>query len=255
MRAPVSIRALIVSLHDVSPLTREPCTQIMAELAALGVRAASLLVIPDHHRRGRTVDDPTLCAWLREQESTGHEIVTHGYFHQRPARPSETLADRVTTRIYTAGEGEFLSEAAAAELYERGTTELRSAGLSPKAFIAPAWLLSEAAEQGLTRVGCEYTTRLHTVKDLQTGQLSDAQSLCWSVRAAWRRALSLGWNALLYERNQRADLLRVSIHPPDLRWPEIWRQIRGLIAEALRTRESLTYWQWISLHRSNPICT
>ena len=40
-------RALVVSLHDVSPRTRGACAEILRELAALGVPRCSLLVIPD----------------------------------------------------------------------------------------------------------------------------------------------------------------------------------------------------------------
>jgi predicted deacetylase len=67
----VSNRALIVSLHDVSPLTYAACMRIMPEFEALGVSRMSLLVIPDHHHRGHFAADSEFCDWLRAQAAGG----------------------------------------------------------------------------------------------------------------------------------------------------------------------------------------
>jgi predicted deacetylase len=243
------MRALVVSLHDVSPLTRERCAQIVAEL---GVPRLSLLVIPNHHGRGHVLDDAVLCDWLRARAVEGHEIVTHGYFHQRARREKETLVQRITTRVYTADEGEFydLDRVGASALIARASDELHRAQLHPHGFIAPAWLLSAEGEEALRELGCEYTTRLRTVSDLRTGRIFPAQSLCWSVRAAWRRALSIVWNAALYRRLENAPLLRIAVHPVDIEHPAIWAQIRRLIAAALRTREAMTYHEWVTHQRT-----
>ncbi len=248
------MRALVVSLHDVSPLTRERCERIVEDLAALGAVRLSLLVIPDHHGRGRVGEDAALCGWLRARAAEGHEIVTHGYFHRRARRGQESLVQKFTTRVYTAGEGEFydLDSGEAAELISRGNAELRELGLDPRGFIAPAWLLSVGAEKALRDLGCEYTTRLRTVSDLRTGEECETQSLCWSVRAGWRRAVSLAWNAVLNSRLEEADLLRISVHPPDIEHGAIWRQIRSFITDAMRTREGMTYLDWITRSREHP---
>src|SRR4051794_40564674 len=78
----MSGRALVISLHDVSPQTRAACAEILAQLAVLGVPRCSLLVIPDHHRRGHFLADAGCVTWLRVQAAAGHELVMHGYFHQ-----------------------------------------------------------------------------------------------------------------------------------------------------------------------------
>src|SRR5688572_15980822 len=100
-------RSLVVSLHDVSPHTFTECRKIVAELARIGVSRCSLLVIPDHHHRGHFLDDPDFCGWLKELVRQGHEAVIHGYFHQRPRRADESISAKLTTRVYTADEGEF----------------------------------------------------------------------------------------------------------------------------------------------------
>jgi predicted deacetylase len=114
-------RSLVVSLHDVSTVTRAECASILAELASLGIRQTSLLVIPDHHHRGHMLADPSFGEWLREQAASGHEIVIHGYHHRRTRREGENLGTRLTTRFYTADEGEFydLNRTAATDLVRK----------------------------------------------------------------------------------------------------------------------------------------
>ena len=202
-------RALVVSLHDISPRTRSVCVRAMEELTELGLRHASLLVIPDHHREGHIRNDLGLCVWLAKLAQAGHEIVVHGYYHQRPRRNTESLVEKATTRVYTADEGEFydLGRADARRLFCQARDEFQSAGLHATGFIAPAWLLSREAENALREEGCEYTTRLRTVLDLQRKRKYRSQSLVWSVRSPWRRRTSRVWNAFLFRRNARAPLL------------------------------------------------
>ena len=238
---------VVVSLHDVAPPTWETSAKILRELNRHGVHVCSLLVVPDYHHTGRATDDPKFVDWLRELEAAGHEIVIHGYFHERPAQQNETLRTRLLTKSYTSGEGEFydLDYAEALRRITRARDEFLAAGLQPRGFIAPAWLLSAEAEEALRELGCEYTTRLGSVSDLERGRVFQSQSLVWSVRSAWRRQVSRAWNALLFRRLAANPLLRISIHPVDLRHPQIWRQIRALVTRALADRKPLTYHAWL----------
>lgn len=236
-------RTVVVSLHDVSPRTMEPCARQLAEVTALGVSHCSLLVIPNHHGRGHVRESEACCAWLRAVEKDGHEIVTHGYFHQRPRRTAESWKTRLITGTYTAGEGEFfdLGETAARQCVARGNEELRAIGLHPTGFIAPAWLLSDGAEQALRSLGVAYTTRLRTVLNLRSNTTLHTQSLVWSVRNAWRRTVSQLWNAFLFQRLRNEPLLRISLHPVDMAHPAVWKQIQRLIAAALVDRVPRSY--------------
>jgi hypothetical protein len=246
--------SLVVSLHDVSPLTHADCAAILAELRSRGVPRTSLLVVPNHHSRAPMLDDLPFAAWLREQAAAGHEIVMHGYFHRRERRDRESLRARLTTRFYTADEGEFydLDRATATHLVTKAAAEFRRLDLEPRGFIAPAWLLSRDAENALRDAHCEYTTRLGTVVDLHTSRTFASQSLVWSVRSAWRRRVSLVWNAHLFGRLAANPLLRISIHPVDRQHPRVWQQIGELVTRALADREPLTYLAWVTRQRTAP---
>ena len=248
----MNTRSLVASIHDVSPFTRDSVDAILAGLGRVGVGRVSLLVVPDHHHRGAITADPSFGSWLRGLVAAGHEPVLHGYFHQRGRRPDESARTRFFTRLYTAGEGEFFDIPfdAARTLLARGRDQLaQCAGIAPEGFIAPAWLLSPEGEAAARDLGFAYTNRLKSVSDLATGHLHYSQSLCWSVRAGWRRAVSLAWNRSLFQALRSNSLLRISIHPPDIAHPAIWRQIQLLAARALEDRESIAYRDFVMRRR------
>lgn len=241
---------LVVSIHDVSPLTRDRVAEMLGDLSSLGVKKTSLLVIPNHHHRAPILEDGGFCRWLGEAGSDGHEIVLHGYFHKRPSEGE--LRHRFVTEYYTAGEGEFydLTEGEAAERLQKGLAEFKSAGFRPTGFIAPAWLLGVEAEEAVKKAGFEYTTRLQNFKDLTRDREDASQSLVWSVRAAWRRQASLWWNASLAARLEKNPLLRVGLHPPDWDHRAIRDQILKLISAALAGRDVMTYDEWLARART-----
>lgn len=247
----MNARSLVVSLHDVSPHTFAACRRIVETLEEIGVKRCSLLVVPDHHHRGHFLDDSDFCQWLKELVARGHEAVIHGYYHRRTRRAGEGVIAKLTTRVYTADEGEFfdLERSTAAELVSKARDEFRTLGLEPSGFIAPAWLLSEQAEQALIDLGIRYTTRLGSVLEFPDRRKTESQSLVWSVRSGWRRVVSLGWNAFLFGRLQSNPLLRISIHPVDLQHPAIWKQVLQLTRHSRRTRTPHTYESWVSEQR------
>ncbi|MDD5199894.1 MAG: polysaccharide deacetylase family protein [Terrimicrobiaceae bacterium] len=245
-------RGLVVSIHDVSPRTREAAMRMLADLSALGVERVSLLVIPDHHRRGHFLNDAEFCGWLTACVRLGHEAVVHGYYHLREATGGEGAWKRVVTQSYTAGEGEFydLGEAEAFDRVTRALEEFRSAGLQPAGFVAPAWLLGAEAERAVARAGFQYTTRIGCVTDLARGGVHVSQSLVYSTRAAWRRAVSLAWNSALLRALGDRPLLRVGLHPPDWQFPAVRDHARKCLTRALASREAMTYEDWLARQRA-----
>ncbi|MDQ6655701.1 MAG: polysaccharide deacetylase family protein [Verrucomicrobiota bacterium] len=242
---------LIVSVHDVAPPTRAACDAMLRDLARHGVDVCSLLVVPDYHHTGAAMKDGEFVRWLRDLEDAGHEIVIHGYFHERPRRARESFRARLITRSYTSDEGEFydLEYSEALRRITAAHEQFRAAGLTPRGFIAPAWLLSAAGEQAAADAEMEYTTRLTAVLDLRTRRSFHARSLVYSVRSSWRRKVSLAWNRSLAELQRGAPLLRLGLHPPDISHPEIWAQILALASDAAAARTPVTYRDWISTQR------
>jgi predicted deacetylase len=241
-------RSLIISLHDVAPSSWDITKKILAEVGRIGGSACSVLVVPDYHHEGSMVGNQPFVSWLRELESDGHEIVIHGYFHERPRQVAESLYGRFMTRVYTQDEGEFfdLDYEEATQRITRARDEFRAAGLKPHGFIAPAWLLGAEAERAARDCGMEYTTRLGAIRDLRSGKDFPARTLVYSVRNQWRRQVSLCWNGLLRQMTRCDWLLRVSIHPVDYLHPAVWRQICGSITQMASQRNPTTYQDWMA---------
>ena len=145
-----------------------------------GVRVCSILVVPDYHHEGSFARHREFVSWLRALEADGHEIVIHGYFHERPPQTKESLHDKLLTRIYTQNEGEFydLSYEEALRRITTARDEFRAHGLKPRGFIAPAWLLGDEAQRAVCDAQLEYTTRLRSVCDLRSGNSLSCENTC-----------------------------------------------------------------------------
>ena len=186
----VSRDFLVVSIHDVAPASRELVDEMITMLGHRGVRVCSLLVVPDYHHQGLFTKDRQFVSWLRDLEVDGPRSVIHGYFHERPRRPEESLRDKFLTRFYTKHEGEFydLDYEEALQRITQARDEFRAAGLTPRGFIAPAWLLGEAAERAATRS----RNGIHHPADTRTrsafGRRFRRANAVYSVRSRWRRA-------------------------------------------------------------------
>lgn len=237
------MKSLVVSLHDVSPLTQSLCDEILVQLRALGIGQVSLLIIPNHHGRAPIGESPAFQRWLSRAIEAGHEPVLHGYYHRRQRGKADSFVRRIMTEFYTAGEGEFynLSSGEAATLLERGLADLSFLRRKIAGFIAPAWLLGAEAEVAVRELGFLYTTRLSKVRVFDGGGDIASRSLVWSTRADWRVWMSLIWNRSLSLCLGGAQLVRISIHPPDVQHGMVWKQIRKLISAASRSRRCVSY--------------
>jgi len=259
-----SISALIVSIHDVCPGSQAQVGKMLDDLAAVGVPKTSLLVIPNRHKKDPAFSDTEFCSWLRHKQAARHEAVLHGYYHMRIAQGEPTGWKRLMAKHYTAGEGEFfdLDYETAKELLIRGREEMtESLGQEPSGFIAPAWLLGPEALKAVLEMPFSYTTRIGDVLRPGPGvgpeRMEDAishasQSLCYSVRAPWRRACSLVWNEVLLAWLGYRPLIRIGLHPPDWEYPAIRRHALRCIKRALVGRTPMTYDQWVNHQSQSP---
>jgi hypothetical protein len=244
-------KSLIVSLHDAHPGSQAQIAEQVAFLATYGITRSSILVVPEFHHRGSLLQDRAFCEAVSGWQARGHEIVLHGYFHDRRESPPETLSTVFWTRLYTNREAEFLDlprEAARLRL-ERGCALFESLGWRATGFVAPAWLMAGGLANLLAEMGFAYTTRVGEIIPLRPGlnRMRASQSLCYSTRAGWRRLASGIWNKYLYGRLRETDLVRLSLHPRDLEFPLIRRQIDQILRASLkRGFQPTTYGDYVA---------
>lgn len=240
--------ALCVSLHDVAPATWPACRRLLAMLDGIGPLPVSLLVVPDYHHRGCVDHDPAFVRAIEARIARGDEVVLHGYHHLDERVPGSQPLDWLQRRVYTAGEGEFAALAAADAHHRllRGWDMLTGRLHWPIAgFVAPAWLLGPGARAALTQLPFRYTTTLRSIYRLPDWHETAAPSLVYSVRSAWRRALSRRWNRWLYSRSANLPLLRAGLHPADADHPDVVDDWRALLQHALEQRRPLTKRDWV----------
>jgi predicted deacetylase len=244
-------KSLIVSLHDAHPGSHAQIAEQVAFLAGYGITRSSILVVPEFHHSGLLTKDPSFCTDVSAWQAAGHELVLHGYYHDRAEAAPDTFSNFYWTRLYTAGEAEFLdlSKDVARARLELGRLLFKSLGWRTTGFVAPAWLMAEGLTNLLAEMGFAYTTRVGEIIPLLPGlnRLKSSQSLCYSTRANWRQLASALWNKYLYGRLRDTDLVRLSLHPRDLEFPLMRRQIDQILRASLkRGFQPTTYGDYVA---------
>jgi len=248
-------KSFIVSLHDAHPGSRGQIAEQVAFLAERGVMRSSILVVPEFHHGASAGGDAAFRDAVTAWQAAGHEIVLHGYFHDRKESPRETLSTVFWTRLYTNREAEFLDlpREAAQDRLARGRKLFESLGWQASGFVAPAWLMAAWVPGILAEMKFAYTTTLKEIVPLGAGDRPEAvppiasQSLCYSARASWRRFASAVWNKQLFQQLRETNLVRLSLHPRDLEFPLLRRQIDQIVRSAVkRGFEPTTYGEYVA---------
>src|SRR5260370_16461862 len=97
------MRALVVSVHDVSPVTQASCDKILQTLRSLGVSEGSLLIIPNHHHQAPVRENAAFKDWVLDLVRQGNEPVLHGYYHARSPKPPGARPPKCTTQGLNSG--------------------------------------------------------------------------------------------------------------------------------------------------------
>lgn len=240
-------RALMLVLHDVAAETWVDYRPFVEAVDALGSVPISWLVVPDFHRRNPLADDAGFRQLLDGRLARGDELVLHGYYHCDDGPPPRSVHDWFMRRIYT-HEGEFyaLDESEARRRLERGMALFRRFGWPLHGFVAPAWLSSEGTRRALAQSGLDYTSDPGHFYRLPDFTRVEAPGLVWSARSAWRRGLSWVLSEQQARRHRQAPLLRLGLHPVDMRHEfsrTYWlRLITRLIADG---RTPVTKYEWL----------
>ncbi len=240
--SPSAKRLLLASIHDVSPRFESEVDELADLLNPHIGRRMAMLVVPNHWGSAPIIAGSHFATRLRDWAHSGIEIFLHGFFHRDEAE-HENSADRIRARFMTAGEGEFLGldRAAASSRIADGRALLEDViGRSIDGFVAPAWLYGPDALQALkdSRIAiAEDHMRVWspaTGKELATGPV-----ITWASRTSTRLASSLLAAAAL--RRAPLKVLRVGVHPPDIRHPWLVRSIDKTFRIAARKRHIGSY--------------
>ena len=143
----------------------------------------------------------------------------------------------------TAGEGEFLGlsrHEANARIGEGRALLEDIIGRPVDGFVAPAWLYGPGAMEALSDNHVPLAEDHFRVWSPATGrQLSRGPVITWASRSRWRLASSLAAAAAL--RHAPLSVLRIGVHPPDIRHPKLVKSIGKTFRATLRTRRPGRY--------------
>jgi predicted deacetylase len=215
------IPRVVVSVHDVSPATGDETIRWCADADSLGV-AVSLLVIPGPWRGTHLAEAPDFASILRGRVARGDDVVLHGWTHV--AGPEGPWWRRAAGRAIARGAAEFaaLGDAEAAERLWAGRAVLGALDLATEGFTPPGWLASPGAMRALRQGGFRFVTTHVGLRDLRTGRLHRAFAL--SHRPTGGRAERVGAAVMRSWARRgaiRGSLVRIALHPDDLRRPAL----------------------------------
>jgi predicted deacetylase len=235
-------RILLASIHDVSPRFETEVDGLVDRLSsAVGDRMA-MLVVPNHWHDAPIVPGSPFAARLRRWADAGVEMFLHGFFHRDEAR-HESALDQLRARHMTAGEGEFLGldRGEAMARIEDGRALVEDViGRQIDGFVAPAWLYGEGALHALRDSAIPLAEDHWRVWSPRSGKtLTRGPVITWASRTRSRLLSSLAAAAAL--RHLPIPVLRVGVHPPDIRSPALLKSIEATLAAGLKSRRPGRY--------------
>jgi predicted deacetylase len=237
-----SRRLLLASIHDVTPRFESEVDQLTDLLDPHVDMRFAMLVVPNHWGDAAIVPGSPFATRLRGWAESGVEIFLHGFFH-RDDGVHRAASDRLRSRIMTANEGEFLglSRTAAAARIADGRALLEDViGRAVDGFVAPAWLYGNGALEALREAAVPVAEdHFHVWSPANGAKLAGGPVITWAGRTRMRLASSLAAAAVL--RRMPLEVLRIGVHPPDVRHPVLVRSIRKTLAIAARTRIAGAY--------------
>ena len=237
-----SSRLLLASIHDVSPRFESEVDRLLDLLGPEVGNRVAMLVVPNHWGDAPIIPGSAFASRLRDWADKGIEMFLHGYFH-RDTSVHEGTVDRLRARFMTASEGEFLglSKAEASKRIRLGRDVVEGViGRSIDGFVAPAWLYGTGAREALHDAGVALAEDHLRVWSPASGkQLARGPVITWASRTRMRLASSLAAAAVL--RHAPLEVLRIGVHPPDVRHPALVASIAATLRRARLSRTAGRY--------------
>lgn len=242
-----TMRRLMLVLHDVAPKTWPAYEPFVAAVDALGKVPITWLVVPDFHGCDPLRTATAFQDLLQARLWRGDELALHGYYHCDDGPAPRSLRDYFMRRIYT-WEGEFytLTEPQALARLEAGIELFTRLGWPLHGFVAPAWLMSEGTRRALRQLPLSYTSDVGHFYRLPDFLPIRAPGIVWSSRSAWRRGVSTMYSAMREHQLQDAPVIRLGLHPEDMRHPSSRRYWLNLLGRLLEQgRDPVTKIGWL----------
>ncbi len=241
----LSLRRLLVSVHDVAPVFESEIDRLIERIgAACGPLPPALLVVPRHWASSPIVHGSAFAAKLRRWSDAGSEIFLHGWTHRDESVHAGRF-DRWRAVRMTAGEGEFLglSQEAARERMRAGCDLIEDiTGKRVAGFIAPAWLYGDGAHAAMRELGFKLAEDHMRVWNPSSGAVhSKGPVITWATRSRLRLGLSLAAAGLLRRALAPTRTVRVAVHPGDARSPATCASIDATLRMLARSRQPARY--------------
>ena len=232
--------ALCVAIHDVAPSTWPECLHLLHAVKAVAPIPLSWLVVPRYHgsaRRSRSFE-----ASLERLLGEGDELVLHGLTHVDESPLGGSWRWRLLRTLYTQREGEFaaLELGEARRRIEQGMAWFSERGWPLNGFVAPAWLLGDAAWVALREYSFLYTTTYTRFHLLRQGRALRAPALVYTSRNGLGRTVSPVVVDALATLMSTAPLVRLALHPRDAHHPALVLHAQRLLEGLLGARQALT---------------
>ena len=240
--ANASDRLLLASIHDVSPRFESEVERLLDILGPHVGSKLAMLVVPNHWGEAPIRPGSAFATRLRTWAEGGVEMFLHGYFHRDEAS-HEGAADNLRARFMTAGEGEFLglSRAEAAARIGEGRELIEGViGRPIDGFVAPAWLYGAGALEALKEAAIPIAEDHFKVWSPASGrELAKGPVITWASRSRLRLASSLASAVAL--RRAPLKVMRVGVHPPDVRHRSLVASIEKTFRAAGASRRPARY--------------
>ncbi len=239
-----AVPALCVSIHDVAPATWDECARLAQAMREVADIPLTWLVVPQYHRGGG--DAARMEQGLDNALARGDELALHGFTHLDTAPRGPGLSERFLRGTYS-HEGEFAALPAdeAARRIQRGLDWFAERGWPVRGFVPPAWLMGEGSWQALRAFDFDYTTSFRHFHLLggaggAQGDMVWSPSLVYAARNRSGRLASPLLANVLALLLTRHPLIRLGLHPPDVRHPRLLRHAQATVERLLTGRTALT---------------
>ena len=234
--------SLLVSIHDVTPLTWAHSKRAVELVVSCGIPLGSLtlLVIPEHEGRYRLTAHPAFIEWLERLSHNGVTLVAHGLTHEMSGSVRSPL-QLAWAYLFAGGQGEFynLSAAQTRERLARVRALFHAVGLDEalRGFVPPAWLLSSEARTELGRSQIAFSEGLGGI-ELGARRLA-TRLIGWGARSVLESLLT-ALHAELQSLRRPSDM-RLAVHPRDITSRLCTRSIERCLHRLSARAEPLSY--------------